>query len=622
MFNLNNKKLLNKMLRQSKRTLSCVSDNTRSKKPRLIYEKQTSINEQLPSLEMVSASHLYNYMMQDPLVDWLKLSSRRGTRKSPAYTHAYGFTEFIMNRGVEFESELIKYINQDRIPVISVSEYITEESLCKTKELMFQGIPLIHSAPVRNHITGTQGIIDILIRSDYLNNLIDEPCLSDVESTLPASKLGKTYHYVVIDIKFSTLPLRADGIHLLNSGSYPAYKAQCLIYTEAVGLIQGFVAPHSFIMGRRWKFSKDGVNNHNQTCLNRLGKISYNSVDLDYKRRTREAIQWVREVRMHGHTWSVNPPSRVELYPNMCVDSGKWNVEKEKIADRIGEMTNIWYVGVKQRNIALERGISSWRDDNCTTENMNIRGVRSNTIDAILGINRQTSDKIRPAIIKSNIHGWKTESNELYVDFETLSDIFSDFSSLPSQSRTDMIFMIGVGWSDNCKWNYKNFICSKPTYEEEYRIMNEFTKFVSERGQPKVYYWHAESNFWNSAECRQFDLANESGNIERKDHISDDWKVSKWADLCKLFLEEPIVIKDCFKFGLKAIAGAMRKHGMISAHIESKCDSGINAMIGAWRTYSDSDSPEKSDVMKDIIKYNEFDCKVLWEILTFLRKNH
>ena len=36
----------------------------------------------------------------------------------------------------------------------------------------------------------------------------------------------------------------------------------------------------------------------------------------------------------------------------MCVDSGKWNVEKEKIADRIGEMTNIWYVGVKQRNIA------------------------------------------------------------------------------------------------------------------------------------------------------------------------------------------------------------------------------------------------------------------------------
>ena len=45
-------------------------------------------------------------------------------------------------------------------------------------------------------------------------------------------------------------------------------------------------------------------------------------------------------------------------------------------------------------------------------------------------------------------------------------------------------------------------------------------------------------------------------------------------------------------------------------------------MIDAWQTYSNSDNPQNSDTMKDIIKYNEFDCKVLYEILTFLRKNH
>ena len=54
-----------------------------------------------------------------------------------------------MNRGVEFESELVKYINIHRVPVVSVSEYITDESVSKTKDLMFQGVPLIHSAPVR-----------------------------------------------------------------------------------------------------------------------------------------------------------------------------------------------------------------------------------------------------------------------------------------------------------------------------------------------------------------------------------------------------------------------------------------------------------------------------------------
>jgi hypothetical protein len=199
--------------------------------------------------------------------------------------------------------------------------------------------------------------------------------LSTEEITTPAPILKKDYHYIVIDIKFSTLPLRADGVHILNSGSYPAYKAQCLVYTEAVGLIQGFTAPYSFIMGRRWKCNKKGVENYNQTCLNKLGKISYNSVDLDYKQRTNEAIQWVRDVKNIGHTWTINPPSRIELYPNMCVDSGKWNYEKEKISNNIGEITNIWYVGLKQRNIAIKKGIKTWKDRRCSSQKMNINGA-------------------------------------------------------------------------------------------------------------------------------------------------------------------------------------------------------------------------------------------------------
>ena len=38
--------------------------------------------------------------------------------------------------------------------------------------------------------------------------------------------------YYVIDIKFTTLKLTCDGIHVLNSGLFPAYKAQLYVYTQ------------------------------------------------------------------------------------------------------------------------------------------------------------------------------------------------------------------------------------------------------------------------------------------------------------------------------------------------------------------------------------------------------
>ena len=45
-------------------------------------------------------------------------------------------------------------------------------------------------------------------------------------------------------------------------------------------------------------------------------------------------------------------------------------------------------------------------------------------------------------------------------------------------------------------------------------------------------------------------------------------------------------------------------------------------MVNAWKCYRDEENPVESTVMKDIVKYNEFDCKVLWDILSYLKENH
>lgn len=579
-----------------------ISDNTRSKKPKLVG----SINSDISSGKLyISATDLYNYMIKDPLVDWLKLKGF--ATRIP--TGEFSFKTFLMEKGDVFEREIVKHISH-KVPVITVSKYISAETCQRVIDLMREGVPVIHSAPVQNHKNMTQGVIDLVVRSDILNTITTEASISPEELT--CGKNG--YHYVVVDIKFSGIPLRADNKHILNSGNYPAYKAQCLIYTQAIGIIQGYTAPYAFILGRG---STSANTSKNINAFERLGKIDFEGVDHEYKNKVSDGLDWLRDLGKYGNNWSYNPPSRIELLPNMCVDSGQWNKEKERIAAEIGDITSIWYCGIKQRDNAFEQGVYTWRDKLCTSKTMKIKGNRSSIIDQILNINRQKKEVILPKKIKGNYLGWKTKNKpQLYVDFETISNVFSDFTDLPNQSERNMIFMIGVGWVENDKWYYKNFTCAKLTLEEEYRICDEFVKFTEK--YKKIWYWSADHKIWRTCSNRQYDRCDE----EQKAEILNNWKFvdEKWSDLAMVFQEVPIVIKGCFSFKLKSIAESMRSHGMISAKIDSDCKSGMDAMVSACKFYSNNSA--NLDLIRDIAKYNEFDCKVLYEILSFLREKY
>lgn len=545
--------------------------------------------------EWVSSTEIRNYILNDPLVDWLKLYSNTNRDKSP-------FTDFILKQGIDFEKAVVEVL-KTKLPLVFIGSEITDQTCQMTIDAIRRGVPLIYSAPFRNNKNKTHGIMDILIRSDFLHFFSDYK----YKASIP--------HYVVIDIKFSTIPLRADGIHILNDGNYKAYKAQLRIYTEALEELQNYIPTKAFIFGRRWNYISKGENYFGSNCFDKLGVIDYTGVDKNYIEETKIAIEWIREVRLNGFTWSIDPPSRKELYPNMCVDSGEWNNVKKEIASKIGDITQVWYCGVKNRDIAFSKGIKSWKDKKCTSKTMGITGNRSFTIDKMLLINRQERDKIRPTKIENNLYGWKESSNEIFVDFETFCDIFSPLTNLYEQVKTDNIFMIGIWYKNENEWIYKNFLAKNRTLEAEFEIMQEFIEFLKERNYPKLWYWHAESSIWNRSENRQMDIAVNQNNFERADHIVCKWKNLNWCDLCQIFREEPIVLKGCFKFGLKEISSAMKNHGFIETEIESKCNSGLDASVLAWKAYDNNNST----IMKDIELYNKFDVKVLYEILNFLR---
>ena len=197
---------------------------------------------------MVAASTIRNYMLNDPLIDFLKeyninslsdVPSRIPNSKSNVNYNIDIFTKHIMGAGVEFENELIELIKKSH-KVVKVADFIHSkkpEKFEETINLMKQGVPIIYQGVLHDYENKTFGIPDLIVRSDYINKLMGYNVISDEEAKFGSPKLKTPFHYKIIDIKHSNIPLRADGLHILNSESIPAYKGQIYIYTIALNKV-------------------------------------------------------------------------------------------------------------------------------------------------------------------------------------------------------------------------------------------------------------------------------------------------------------------------------------------------------------------------------------------------
>ena len=86
------------------------------------------------------------------------------------------------------------------------------------------------------------------------------------------------------------------------------------------------------------------------------------------------------------------------------------------------------------------------------------------------------------------------------------------------------------------------------------------------------------------------------------------------------------MVRGALGFGLKAVANALHSHGLIETDWADSPIDGLGAMVGAWRC--DEDARKKGlpmtdlTLMGEIARYNEVDCKVMMEIVGYLRANH
>ena len=537
--------------------------------------------------------------------------------------------------GNRFEYDVMKYLKtkykNDVRRVANNLNDLTPIMAKKTLEYMKLGIPIIDQAVLYNRLNRTCGVADILVRSDWLNKLFDKKVLDEDEEKLKAPLLDGNYHYRVIDIKWTTLYLCADGNLVRNNYRFPSYKSQLAIYNAAVGVLQGYTSSKAYLLTKSYKYKCKGIDYEGYNCFERLGEVDFDGFDKDYLDRTYKGISWIRNVRYNGKKWKCLPPSIPELYPNMSnqYDSPYHEVKKD-LANKIDELTQIWMVGPKNRFLAHSKNIFKWSDKNCNSNVLGLNGKRGLIVDKILEINNNSTNKLLPLKIKNNDFNWQEKDKlDFYVDFEVLNKCFLNKKNNLSNSKeiSGLIFMIGIGYEENSKWIYKNFLINNTSLEEETKCVDLFILYIEEIVKnhmikykikdrnlcyPKLYHWsHAEKSFLRGANKRNYNKWN-------------NWINNRvqWIDYCKIFQNEPITIKGVKNFKLKDIAHKMYEYKMINSCWDDNSDinSGLSAMMSAIEYYKNNSTDKET--INQIIKYNEIDCKTVYEIVNYIRDNN
>lgn len=583
----------------------------------------------------IAATDQRSYALEDPLLDWLDLfgtsAGFQPDTQIATFDERTNHALFIMRRSQLFEEAVISHLKKT-VGVTMITHRPDEardiERALATIQAMIDGNEVIHRGVLWDAEHQAYGVPDLLVRSDVLPNLFNA-LPDDYQPMIKAPGIGASdYHYVVVDIKFKRLPLNAPGDQVSNSVDQLPDKAQVCVYNRALGRIQEYLPERAYLLGRGWERTQRGTKYASEDSFDLLGPVNTNDAKLI--QLVDAATLWIRDLRVNGSGWQLQPmPTRRELYPNMNNESDfPWHHAKSVLADDLRELTALWMVRVTGRNGALANGLKSWNDPACNAPAVGVTGpAQSPKLEKIIRINQTTVDPaVSPKSIGAQRAVWHPQPPlEFYVDFEWVSDLADDFSIFPVRGGQPMIFMIGCGHIENGTWQFKCFVADRLTEDYEAFIIDQWYSHMSEikarlvPAGPEPYVIH-----WYRAEPGFLELDADSA-FNR--HTGHRWTPVNWFDFLANVVEvEPVVVRGSLGFSLKPFAKALKSHGLIGTDWGDGPSDGLGAMVGAWWCDAEAARTGKRivdvELMDGITAYNEVDCKVMEEIVRYLRVNH
>lgn len=599
-----------------------------------------------------SASSVHNYVLNDPILDIFKLvhnynynyslnpfNSSASINYNKSYDEEYSLLNDFFTLGHQFESFIINKLRQEYNCIIEQVCYKKEDNETKkyhdlTTELLKKETPIIYQGAlksVENDQLKFYGSPDIIIKISELKKII-KSLNTDISDKF-------NDYYTIVDIKYTGIELKADKKGLLNKGRMKANQSQVSIYWYLLNSQKRFIKElkvfdKAFILGRSCT-----VNNLEYGPFEYLG---YVNVD-EYIKDLQGVYNWLTYSKKLCNDFLTNMSKNAgnddtadttetvtdivdkvvklcidnKIRPNMCNSyDGPYNFLKKYIASKTHEITSVYNISYKTRNILIENKVEKWSDPNFleilnnTCKNKyhasdilkNIIEVNTTATTTMTDINKEelnliyNSDKLEQ--FKKKIVGKEC----YFLDIETTSGIWTkDFSTNRHLKTT---FLIGIM---NTSQEYTSFLIKG----QEYDIYEDAYKHIFTDAQQKgrsikdiiIFHW---------------------GHIEKyyTQKVYPEIDTSILCDLYKEVVNIELASKSCFKYGLKSVFNSLLSNGNVSLDHgikQSVMKSGLNglkASIEADKYYQTSST--NFNIMHDIINYNRLDCLMLFKIYDLL----
>jgi hypothetical protein len=516
-----------------------------------------------------SVSSIFNYLLKDPIVDYLKLYGKsRGFFTDEHYNKSlknYSFSNLIIQLGNQWEEKVINHI-KTKIDVVEIQK--SDNAFEQTLDLINKNTPIIYQGFLRDE--NFHGYIDLLVHIDYATKIF-EGFTRDMYNFFQRKEMK----YLPIDIKLSYN--EDKNKYYQNYIDTQIYLYGKMLYTQLgkeTNLIMGFIISKQPL--------KDKI------------KISCLKLTDNLLIEAKKASDWLDRLKTEGNEWNVFETKIPELYPNLKNQyDSNWKNVKKIIAKEKKEITLLYYCGQDIREKCFSKGIYSYDDTNfknILNTHFKKECQTLSTINDMLNMKENEIEKKQ----------CNTKGKLIFIDIETVHNHFKLVKDEYNELKNDLIIQIGVGYENsNRKWIYKSFDSYDTNLDNknEDKIVDEFKKFIEFLEEE---YEHITFVCYTKAENKLFDKLNFK-NFTIID-LHEDTKKMRFPSL--------------FSFSLKSIIKVFKEKNMCEVSYEDcYIKDGLTAMTLVLKKDKEGLTIEDKTELR---KYNEIDCKALHELFKII----